>query len=221
MCLHYLSLSPHYRYSWNCFVLAHLRWKKLCWTCANQSSKQLWSEPTQTPGSGAFMLLSVCDFVHDLKVPQHILQLLCQMSSCCIDSLKDQKSSKVSLYSCTMCKCASTINDFKIVWWRWWGGCCICFFIVESFLEVILPRMCSLIHMPAKCICRFLSCLFSWLVKAVLYFIIENRKFKFFYNNNFYPHPYWWLMPTCVWHYTSEHDIHFGFVTAKDWKIKL
>lgn len=59
------------------------------------------------------------------------------------------------------------------------------FFIVESFLEVILHRMCSLIHMSAICICRFLSSLFSWLVKAVLYFIIENCKFTIFYNSDF------------------------------------
>lgn len=65
------------------------------------------------------------------------------------------------------------------------GGGLYLFFIVESFLEVMLPGMCSLIHMSAMGISRFLSCLFSWLVKAVLYFIIENRKFKLFYNNNF------------------------------------
>lgn len=59
------------------------------------------------------------------------------------------------------------------------------FFIVESFLEVILHRMCSLMHLSAICLCKFLSNLFSWLIKAVLYFIIENCKFAIFCNSNF------------------------------------
>lgn len=59
------------------------------------------------------------------------------------------------------------------------------FFIVESFLEVILHGMCSLIPVSAICICRFLSSLFSWLVKTVLYFMIENCKCKIFYSSNF------------------------------------